>query len=122
MPQIPQLSVKRLKFHLSQKPFSHHVLRIGRSFGYFSPNHIDGWLPLIDSLCFDVHLSHNSASRFCAEFCGETSSATSETFSAPNFRRREGDLGGVYFNGNIWENINVRGRRDIPGFRIFELR
>lgn len=48
MSQIPQLSVERLKFHLSRKPFSHHVLKIGRSFGYFSPNRIDGWLPLID--------------------------------------------------------------------------
>lgn len=95
MPQIRQLSVKRLKFHLSRKPFSRRALRVDRSFGYFSPNHIGGWPPLIDPQCPNVYPFHNSAPWFRAGLCGETSSATSETFSPTNFRRKQCGAGAL---------------------------
>lgn len=135
-PQIRQLSVKRLKFHLSRKPCSRRAPK-GRShsFGYFSPNRIGGWPPLIDPRVSTSIRLHNSASRLRAALCGETSSATSETFSAPNFRRWHGGACARWYteggtpvansNGDLVE-INVaewsQRRMNIPRFRMFELR
>lgn len=88
MPQIRQLSVKRLKFHLSRKPFSRHAPRVWSQFRLlFAKPH---WrLPLIDPRMFRPSIRPIIPRRgFVAGLCGETSSATSETFSAPNFRCR----------------------------------